>query len=120
MTRTVASTEPAARSRTARADVALLGVEAALVAAAVVVGAVLNHRHVPIHADTAPIYGRWLPHVGPGTPLAVVVAVVAVWWGPRLAARLGWRRLLPVAYLAALSWTLSLALVDGWRRGLAT
>ena len=43
-------------------------------AAAVVVGAVLNHRQVPIHADAAPLYAVWLPHLGPGTPLAVAVA----------------------------------------------
>ena len=112
--------QPVTRPRRSHADLVLLAVEAGLVAAAVVVGAVLNHRHVPIHADTAPIYGRWLPHVGPGTPLAVALAVVVVWWGPGLAGRLGWRRLMPVTYVAALGWTLFLALIDGWSRGLAT
>jgi hypothetical protein len=86
---------------------------------AVTVGAVLNHRRVPIHADAAPLYARWLPHLGPGTPLAVTLAVAVVWQGPALARRLGWPRLLPLAYLTALGWTLSLALVDGWRRGVA-
>jgi methylthioxylose transferase len=120
MTTTVAPTEAAIGSRSTRADLVLLGIEAGLVAAAVAVGAVLNHRHVPIHADTAPLYGRWLPHLGPGTPFAIALAAAVVWRGPDLARRLSWRRLLPVTYLAALGWTLSLALVDGWRRGLAT
>ncbi len=103
-----------------RSDLVLVAVEAALVAAAAVVGAVLNHRRVPIHADAAPLYGSWLPHVGPGTPLALAWAAAVVCWGPGLAARLDWRRLLPVTYLAALGWTVSLALVDGWHRGIAT
>ncbi|MEN3305916.1 MAG: methylthioxylose transferase [Micromonosporaceae bacterium] len=108
------------RPRGTRADLVLLGIEAGLVAVAVAVGAVLNHRRVPIHADTAPLYGRWLPHLGPGTPLALLVAAAVVTQGPALAQRLGWRRLMLAGYLTALCWTLSLALVDGWSRGLAT
>jgi hypothetical protein len=99
---------------------AVLAVEVALVALAAAVGALLNHRHVPLHANAAPLYADWLPHLGPGTPPAIAVAAGVVWYGPGLAARLGWRRLLPVAYLTALAWTLSLALVDGWSRGIAT
>jgi methylthioxylose transferase len=98
----------------------VLGVEAALVLAAVVVGAVLNHRGVPIHADAAPLYATWLPHVGPGTPLALGIAVAVVYRGPDWAGRLPWRRLLLASYLGAFAWTLALALVDGWSRGLAT
>ncbi len=41
------------------------------------------------------------------------------WRGPALAARLPWRRLLVLSYATALAWTLSLALVDGWQRGIA-
>jgi hypothetical protein len=48
------------------------------------------------------------------------VAVVVVTQGPAVAARLSWGRLAGVAYLAALSWIFSLALVDGWQRGVAT
>lgn len=96
-----------------------LAVEAALVAAAIVVGAVLNARHVPVHADAAPLYAVWLPHLGPGTPLAVAVAVLVVRHGFALAERLPWHRLLAAGYLACLLWTVSLALVDGWSRGIA-
>jgi hypothetical protein len=103
-----------------RAAVVVSGLELALLAAAVAAGAWLNHRRVPIHADAAPLFGNWLPHAGPGTPVAVVTAVVLVWRGPAWARRMPWRRLLPGAYAAALLWTVGLALVDGWSRGLAT
>ncbi len=117
---TVTTAVPAAPAdRRIRGDLLLLGIEVVLVGVAVAVGAVLNHRRVPIHADAAPLYGRWLPHMGRGTPLAVTLAAAVVWWGPRVAQRLGWRRLLTAAYLATLGWTVSLVLVDGWHRGLA-
>ncbi|GIH15000.1 hypothetical protein [Rugosimonospora africana] len=101
-------------------DRLVLAVEAGLVGAAVLVGAILNHHGVRIHADAAPIYGRWLPHIGPGTPAAVALAAIVVLRGEAWARRLRWGRLLGAAYLAGLVWTLSLALVDGWSRGLAT
>jgi methylthioxylose transferase len=96
-----------------------IAIEAALVAVAVVVGALLNHRHVPIHADAAPLYAVWLPHLGPGTPAAPAVAVAVVRYGPGLAHRLPWHRLAFAGYATALAWTVSLALVDGWSRGIA-
>ncbi|WP_235945003.1 hypothetical protein [Verrucosispora sioxanthis] len=49
----------------------------------------------------------------------MAVAVLVCWRGPALAARLPWRRLLVLSYATALAWTLSLALVDGWQRGIA-
>ena len=121
-------TQPAARTtaapdrsgRLALADLVAVGLELVLIVVSVVVGAWLNHRRVPIHADAAPLFATWLPHVGPGTPLAVGTGLVLVWRGPSWAARLPWRRLLLGGYLAAAAWTVSLALVDGWSRGLAT
>ncbi|WP_239151639.1 hypothetical protein [Virgisporangium aurantiacum] len=100
-------------------DVAAAGVAVGLVAAAAGVGAALHLSGRPPGASAAPVYAHWLPHVGPGTPLAVVVAVGVVRYGPGLAARLPWSRLLPAAVAAAGAWILSLALVDGWRRGVA-
>ena len=90
-----------------------------LVAAAAAVGAWLHVSGRPPGASAAPVYAHWLPHVGPGTPLALAVAVGVVRYGPGLAARLPWSRLLPAAVVAAGGWILSLALVDGWRRGVA-
>ncbi|MCX6467141.1 MAG: hypothetical protein NTW05_26680, partial [Pseudonocardiales bacterium] len=64
-----------------------------------------------------PLLAVWLPHVGPGTPVAVAVAVLVVARGPELAGRLRWRPLLVAAYATSAVWTLGLALVDGWTRG---
>lgn len=61
----------------------------------------------PFHGWFAP---QWL---GPGTVPALLLGLGGWWWGPRLAERLGWRRLLLATYLLALGWCLALALVDG-------
>jgi hypothetical protein len=101
------------------ADVAAAAVGVGLFAAAAGVGAWLHLSGRPPGASAAPVYAHWVPHVGPGTPLAVIVAVGVVRYGPGLAARLPWSRLLPAAVVASAGWILSLALVDGWRRGVA-
>jgi hypothetical protein len=80
-------------------------------------------RHFPGAPTTFgewPILGEWLPHLGPGTPLAVLIAAGTVVWGPRLAARLSWRAALTAGYLLSVSWTFALAMIDGWQRGVAT
>jgi hypothetical protein len=102
-----------------RADVVVAAVAMALVVIAALVGGLLYLAGRPVRASAAPFYAHWLPHVGPGTPLALVVAGLVVWHGQRLAARLSWRSLLIVGYGTAVAWTLSLALVDGWQRGMA-
>ncbi|MGW4156291.1 hypothetical protein ACWEDF_24370 [Micromonospora chersina] len=102
-----------------RGDVVALAVEAVLLAAAVVVGLVLNRRGAGLHADAAPLYATWRPHAGWGTPLAVLVAVVVLGPGLRWARTARWGALLAAGWLAAVAWTLSLALVDGWSAGLA-
>ncbi|MFJ6075608.1 hypothetical protein ACIQFU_33055 [Streptomyces sp. NPDC093065] len=95
------------------------------VAAAVllVTAAVLVGRYVFTYDDLIvgwpPLLGRWDPHLGPGTPAAVVVAAAVVAYGPAVAARLPWRALLPAAWGTAMAWTWSLALIDGWERGVA-
>ncbi|MCQ9177648.1 hypothetical protein KMT30_00975 [Streptomyces sp. IBSBF 2953] len=92
---------------------------ALLVTTAAVVGTVLEHRYGNLHVSWPPLYGHWEPHVGPGTPAAITVAVAVVAYGPLLAARLPWRALLCTAWGTAMAWTFSLALVDGWQRGIA-
>ncbi|WP_432049957.1 hypothetical protein [Verrucosispora sp. NA02020] len=109
----------ALRRDTARADVIAVLVAVGLFAVAAVVGGVLYLLGRPVYASAAPLYAHWRPHIGPGTPLAVAVAVLVCWRGPALAARLPWRRLLVSSYAAAVAWTLSLALIDGWQRGVA-
>ena len=107
------------RHRLPRADVIAAAVLAGLFALAAVTGAVLHLLGRPVYATAAPVFARWLPHAGPGTPLALLVAVLVWWRGPALAARLSWRALLAVSYVTAVAWTLALALIDGWERGVA-
>ncbi|MER7013562.1 hypothetical protein ABT324_19265 [Saccharopolyspora sp. NPDC000359] len=101
------------------ADLVALAVAVTAVAGSAAAGFLLNRAGVPLYADAAPLFGFWLPRVGPGTPLALLTAAAVTTWGPPLAARLPWGRLLVGGYLAALAWTMSLALVDGWQDGVA-
>jgi hypothetical protein len=94
-------------------------VAAGLFGAAAGTGALLGLTGRPVHAGAAPLFGHWLPHAGSGTPAALVIAALVVWHGPAVAARLAWRPLLACAYVAAVGWTVALAMVDGWHRGLA-
>ncbi|MBE1467619.1 hypothetical protein [Kibdelosporangium phytohabitans] len=106
-----------------RGDVVAL----ALLAAAVAVGFGFGIRlhgseHFPGAPDTFgewPVLGEWLPHVGIGTPLSIIIAIAVVAWGPGLASRLRWRTALLLAYVTSAGWILSLALIDGWHRGVA-
>src|SRR4051795_6025197 len=61
----------------------------------------------------APLYAQAQPHVGLGTPCALLLAVLGVRYGPGLADRLSWRRLLTTTYAGGLAWGLSLAFVSG-------
>ena len=88
-----------------------------LVVASAVVGLRLTAAGVDLLLPFPPLLAEWLPHVGPGTPVAVATAVAVVAWGPSVAATLRWGRVLLAAWAAATVWTLALALVDGWQRG---
>ncbi|MEV0174726.1 hypothetical protein AB0I00_26845 [Streptomyces sp. NPDC050803] len=90
-----------------------------LVVTAVVVGTAIENRDGTLRVRWPPLLATWEPHVGPGTPAALAVAVAVVAYGPALAARLRWRALLWTVWAAGLAWTWSLALVDGWHRGIA-
>ncbi|MEU0810629.1 hypothetical protein [Streptomyces sp. NPDC005970] len=92
---------------------------ALFVAAAALVGAAIEREHGTLHVGWPPLYANWGPHIGPGTPAVLVVAVAIVVYGPRVAARLPWRMLLATAWGTAMAWTWSLALIDGWQRGIA-
>ncbi|WP_371856861.1 hypothetical protein [Gandjariella thermophila] len=106
--------------RPLRWDLVAVSAAAGLVTAAAVVGVWLDR--LPGHlvfAAAPPLFASWLPHTGPGTPAAVLLALAVVARGPELADRLPWRRALLAGYSAAVAWTFALALVDGWQRGLA-
>jgi hypothetical protein len=105
--------------RGVRGDLVAVGCAALLVALAAVVGVWLLQRGVPLHVDAPPLGAQWLPHVGPGTVPAVLLAVLVVLRGPELAARLPWRPLLAISAVTAVAWTMCLALIDGWQHGVA-
>ncbi|MFJ2396398.1 hypothetical protein ACIOTI_27070 [Streptomyces sp. NPDC087843] len=100
-------------------DLSAVLAAALLVTAAALVGTAVQRRDHSLFVGWPPLFARWEPHVGPGTPAALVVAVAVVAYGPLLAARLPWRPLLCVAWGTTTAWTFSLALVDGWQRGIA-
>ncbi len=100
-----------------RADLLAVAAAAALVVAAAAQGRRLIAAGTDILLPYPPLLAAWLPHLGPGTPAAVAIAVAVTAWGPGLAERLPWRPLLVSAWAATAAWTLALALVDGWNRG---
>ncbi|GAA2550085.1 hypothetical protein [Pseudonocardia hydrocarbonoxydans] len=109
---------PSLRTRSGTtADLLAVAAGVALVGAAALVGRALLADGVDLFLGWPPLLAVWLPHVGPGTPVAVAVAVLVVARGPELAERAGWRPLLAAGYAASAVWTLGLALVDGWTRG---
>nr|WP_240965586.1 hypothetical protein [Streptomyces zingiberis] len=89
------------------------------VAAVAYAGVLIQRRVDVLYVEWPPLYAHWMPHVGPGTVAAPAVAVAVAVHGPVLARRLPWRRLLLASWAASLAWTLSLALIDGWQRGVA-
>ncbi|MFD5027511.1 hypothetical protein [Streptomyces sp. NPDC058373] len=102
-----------------RLDLVAAGAGALLVAVACGVGWAWQSANGALQAHWPPLLASWDPHVGPGTPAALAVAAAVVAYGPALADRLPWRRLLLTAWATALAWILSLALIEGWYRGVA-
>ncbi|WP_262365699.1 hypothetical protein [Gordonia sp. OPL2] len=101
-------------------DLVSVAIAAGLVAAAIVVPLVVDPSLMArIFVRTPPLLASWLPHTGPGTIPAIVLAVAAVVVMPAAAQRLSFGALTVVTWMWALGWTMSLALVDGWRRGVA-
>ncbi|MFJ5990301.1 hypothetical protein [Lentzea sp. NPDC092896] len=85
-----------------------------LVVAAIVAGVVVNALDPNLlYASAAPIFGNWEPHIGLGTPIAVLIAFLVVAKGPELAEH---RFALPIAYAASVAFTFALAMIDGWGR----
>ncbi|MDO0926718.1 hypothetical protein QQY24_15305 [Streptomyces sp. TG1A-8] len=102
-----------------RRDLYAAGAAALLVTAAVLIGRRVQDTRHTLFVHWPPLLAEWDPHVGPGTPAAVLLAAAGAAQGPALAARLPWRALLAAAWAASTGWILSLALVDGWHRGVA-
>ncbi|MEU3936459.1 hypothetical protein AB0E85_31150 [Streptomyces sp. NPDC029044] len=109
----------ASPSRDLRRDLYAAAAAVLLVTVSVVVGRHIEDTRRTLFVDWPPLLASWAPHVGPGTPAAVLVAIATVAQGPALAARLRWRALLVAAWGTASAWIFSLALIDGWDRGIA-
>jgi methylthioxylose transferase len=99
-----------------RGDEVALGVALALIIIAAVVGYQMNRRGLPIVLPRPPLLAFWQPHIGLGTPLAVLCVLLGLRL-QRVAAGLRWRRLLFTGWLLNLAWMCSLTLVDGLQRG---
>ncbi|MEU1571770.1 hypothetical protein ABZ519_11535 [Streptomyces collinus] len=116
MIRTPPSAQP---SRDLRRDLYAAAAAVLLVTVSVAAGRHIEDTRRTLFVDWPPLLASWAPHLGPGTPAAVLVATATVAQGPALAARLPWRALLPAAWGTAMAWIFSLALIDGWDRGIA-
>ncbi|MPZ60873.1 MAG: hypothetical protein GEU93_06175 [Propionibacteriales bacterium] len=80
-----------------------------LVAAAAVVPVYVVDPHIP----SPPLHNHWGPRAGPGTVPAVVIALLVVWWGRRIAQHIPWGWLLASAWVVGAAWIASLTAVDG-------
>ncbi|MGH3841208.1 MAG: hypothetical protein ACRDR6_12095 [Pseudonocardiaceae bacterium] len=124
MTRTASARRPPPTSPTSPAsrglgaDLVAVGCAGLLVVVAAAIGVWLLDRGVPLHVDVPPLGAQWLPHTGPATVPAILVGLLVVLRGPELATRLPWHPLLGVSAATAVAWTTSLALIDGWQRGI--
>lgn len=78
-----------------------------------------SEARIEAFAQTAPLFGWWDAHVGPGTIPAIVVGLATVLWGPTVAQRLPFRHVPTLAWVTAMIWSFSLAMVDGWQEGFA-
>ncbi|MER6115708.1 hypothetical protein [Streptomyces sp. NPDC001743] len=118
--RTEQAAEPISAQRSGHLrDLAAAGAGVVLVAAAVLVGRAFDDAASILVVHWPPLLASWYPHTGPGTWAAPVVAAAVIAYGPPLAVRLRWRALLLSCCLTVLAWVLSLALIDGWDRGIA-
>lgn len=101
---------------------------AALVAAAFIITALRPSWLTPVDTDSAgvfhdfgsgaPLFAWFQPHASWGTSMAVVMAAAVVAGGPRIAATVSWRWLPWIAWLTSVGWIVSLAMIDGWTRGI--
>lgn len=107
-----ATDPPPNRRRPATADLVAASAGLLLLLGCAWWGRRLNAAGVELLLPWPPIIGFWHPHLGPGTPLVVVVAA-AVWWLAGRAQRWPWRRLLLTGWVLGLAWIIGLTLVDG-------
>lgn len=109
MSGTVSLARDARRTRERAAHIGL-GATIVLVVAAMAIPAITGWD---VRAGSfPPLHSVFVARVGPGTPAAILLAVVAVVYAPR-AVRWSWPRLLAAVYGYGVAWMLSLATVYG-------
>jgi methylthioxylose transferase len=64
-------------------------------------------------SNVPPLHSKWEPKVGVGTLPALAIALLGWRFGPALAERLSWSRLLVASYVVGVAWLFALAYVDG-------
>lgn len=109
-------TSPSAPSSVERACWWGFGITAILIAAAMIIPPVAGwtvHATGNLPRTVGPLHAQFRPIVGIGTPFALAVAYAGVRYGPALAGRLTWRRLLLATYAGGLAWNLALSFVYG-------
>ncbi len=106
-------------TRGARGDLIAIGVAVALVGISSLVGFQLARDGRHLYLGFPPLAAGWMPHVGPGTPVAIAVALSVVRYGPAVAERMTWRPLLWSSWAVSVLWTFGLAMIDGWQAGVA-
>ncbi|MFC9030435.1 MULTISPECIES: hypothetical protein [Streptomyces] len=109
--------QPDDDARARRHDLTAAALAALLVTAAILIGRYVQNRTGTLQVQWPPLLASWDPHLGPGTPAALTLAVLVIAYGPPLAARLPWRGLLAAAWATSTAWVFSMALIDGWYRG---
>ncbi len=85
----------------------------ALAAVGIAVGGRITSERPGLHTNAAPFHGRWDPQLRPGLAIAVALAGLVVWQGPRVARRARWGLLLTAAPAAAFAWAVALSIADG-------
>ena len=99
-----------------RSDLVAILAALALIIIAAIIGYQLNRRGIPIVLPRPPLLAFWHPHIGWGTPLAILSLLLGLRL-QQLIVALPWRRLLLAGWLLNLAWMCSLTLVDGLQRG---
>jgi hypothetical protein len=77
-------------------------------------GAVLQRRGTDLTLFAAPFFADWGPRPSRGIVLPIAMAVTIATCGPRAARMLPWRRLLVVAWITTVVWSVALSASTGW------
>lgn len=111
---------PAGRPRWFRDTAAILAAAALLLTSILVPFYGSPELKLNIFVLAPPLFGGVEPHGNYSTAVAVAIGLLVIAFGPWVARTLRWRALLAVTWIVGIAWTLSLALIDGWTRGIST